>query len=239
MRPPRTGATCRWRGEGPGGPIQGVRAGIGSTAGWGMCISRNEVFASCPKRHSGLDWRDLSVGEDVQTVDRPLGHAMHLVRMAGLFAVGIAVFLVARAVFVPKDFGTLGHYRPGALDDNRARKPVFAGRAACAECHADEPARLKSGPHAGVGCEACHGALGAHAAAETDVKPARPDPSKLCLVCHRQTVGKPAFFKQVDPKEHGDGSGTCGGCHDPHSPDKEPKAPAEEPKVPAEEPKKP
>ena len=25
--------------------------------------------------------------------------------------------------------------------------------------------------------------------------------------------------KQVDPKEHGDGSGSCGGCHDPHAPD--------------------
>jgi hypothetical protein len=153
--------------------------------------------------------------------------------MAGLFVVGIAAFLVARWVFVPEGFGELGHYRTGALADNRAQKPVYAGRAACAECHSDEPDRLKTGPHAKVGCEACHGALGAHAAAETDVKPAKPDAGKLCLVCHVQSVSKPVAFKQIDPKEHGDGSGTCGGCHDPHSPDKEPKAPpAEEQKTP-------
>lgn len=165
-------------------------------------------------------------------MSRPLGHAVHLFRMAGLFVVGIAVFLIARRVLVPDGFGALGHFRVGALDDNRAQKPVHAGRAACADCHSDEPDRLKTGPHAKVGCEACHGALGAHASAETDVKPAKPDSGKLCLVCHAQSVGKPAGFKQVDPKEHGDGSGTCGGCHDPHSPDKEPVAPAQEEKKP-------
>jgi hypothetical protein len=166
-------------------------------------------------------------------MSRPLGHALHLFRMAGLFVVGIAVFLIARAVFVPEGFGKLGHYRAGALDDNRSLKPVFAGRSACAECHTDEPDRLEGGPHAKVGCEACHGALGTHASGETDVKPARPDAARLCLVCHRQSVSKPSGFKQVDPKEHGDGSGSCGGCHDPHSPDKEPPAP------PVQEPKKP
>lgn len=165
-------------------------------------------------------------------MSRPLGHALHLFRMAGLFAAGIAAFLIARHVLVPDGFGALGHFRAGALDDNREKKPVFAGRAACADCHSDEPERLKGGPHEGVGCEACHGALGAHAAAETDVKPAKPDAGKLCLVCHRQSVSTPASFKQVDPKEHGDGSGTCGGCHDPHAPDKEPVAPAEEQKQP-------
>jgi hypothetical protein len=165
-------------------------------------------------------------------MDRPLGHARHLFRMAGLFVVGIAAFVVARKVFVPKGFGEIGHFRTGALADNAAVKPAFAGRAACAECHSDEPDRLKGGPHARVGCEACHGALGAHAAAETDVKPAKPDGGTLCLVCHRQSVSKPAGFAQVDPKEHGDGSGSCIGCHDPHAPDKEPPAPAEEPKKP-------
>ena len=166
-------------------------------------------------------------------MNRPLGHAVHLFRMAGLFVAGIAAFLIARSILVPDGFGELGHFRTGALADNQARKPVFAGRAACADCHSDEPDRLKAGPHKGVGCEACHGALGAHASGESDVKPVRPDAAKLCLVCHVQSVSKPAGFKQIDPKEHGDGSGTCGGCHDPHSPDKEPKAP------PAEEQKKP
>lgn len=166
-------------------------------------------------------------------MSRPPGHALHLFRMAGLFVVGIAVFLVVRWMLVPDGFGALGHFRAGALEDNRAHAAVHAGRVACADCHADEPERLKTGPHARIGCEACHGALGAHAAAETDAKPVKPDSGKLCLVCHAQSVGKPAGFKQVDPKEHGDGSGSCGGCHDPHAPDKEPAAsPAEEQKKP-------
>lgn len=158
--------------------------------------------------------------------ERSRGHATHLIRMGGLFLAGIVLFLIARAAFVPNGFGELGHFRTGALADNRAHKPVFAGRATCAECHTDEAGGLKGGPHKGVGCEACHGALGAHASGDSDVKPTRPEPAKLCLVCHLQNVSRPAAFKQVDPKDHMDGSGKCGACHDPHSPDKEPKAPA-------------
>lgn len=152
-------------------------------------------------------------------------HKGHLVRMAGLFGVGILVFLLARALFIPEGFGVLGHYRVGALADNSKRAPVFAGRKACGECHTDEPALLAGGPHKGVGCEACHGALGVHAQAPDKLKPARPDAEKLCAVCHLPNVAKPAGFPQVDPKEHADGSGACGGCHDPHSPDKEAKTP--------------
>lgn len=152
-------------------------------------------------------------------------HGTHLFRMAGLFGGGFALFLVARWAFVPVGFGELGHFRTGALADNRAQKLIHAGRQACAECHDAEPERLKSGPHSGVGCEACHGALGAHAAGETKAKPVKPDSGKLCLVCHGESVSKPAEWKQVEPEEHGDGSGTCSGCHDPHAPDREPVTP--------------
>lgn len=152
-------------------------------------------------------------------------HKMHLVRMAGLFAAGTLVFLLAKGLFTPKGFGDYGHYRAGALADNAARVPVFAGRKACGECHTDQAAGLAGGPHKGVGCEACHGALGVHASAPEKLKPAKPEPAKICVVCHLPNVARPATFKQVDPKEHGDGSGACGGCHDSHSPDKEAKTP--------------
>lgn len=158
-------------------------------------------------------------------MSRPLGHGLHLFRMAGLFAAGIVAFLIAREAFVPDGFRELGHFRTGALADNMGKGPVHAGRQACGECHSDEPDLLKAGPHAKVGCEACHGALGAHASGESEEKPARPDAGRLCLVCHRQSVSKPIGFPQVDPKEHADGSGGCGGCHDPHAPDREPPAP--------------
>ncbi len=54
----------------------------------------------------------------------------HLVRMAGLFGVGLLVFVVLRGVLIPADFGELGHYRASALDDNRSVELKFAGRAA-------------------------------------------------------------------------------------------------------------
>jgi len=64
---------------------------------------------------------------------------------------------------MPKDFGQYGHYRPGALADNAAMPISFAGRAACEECHADVVEGRAGHKHEHVGCEACHGALAAHA----------------------------------------------------------------------------
>lgn len=144
----------------------------------------------------------------------------HLLRAAMLFGAGILVFLVARAVLVPKDFGTLGHFREGAIADNRAREVSFAGRAACGDCHSDIVDARKGSKHAQVGCEACHGALAAHASASdpSASKPVKPDPRKICLVCHLSNIAKPKGFPQVDPKDHGEG-GACGDCHKPHHPE--------------------
>jgi uncharacterized CHY-type Zn-finger protein len=141
----------------------------------------------------------------------------HVLRMAAIFAAGILLFLIVRALLVPEDFGVYGHYRAGALADNRAHPLVFAGRGACAECHDDIVAARKGGRHERVGCEACHGALGAHAFGQTDAKPARPDPRALCISCHDAKVGKPAGFPQVRVNEHAE-EGPCTACHQPHNP---------------------
>ena len=141
----------------------------------------------------------------------------HVFRMAALFLAGTLLFLVVRAWLVPEDFGVYGHYRAGALADNRAHPLVFAGRAACAECHDDVVAARKGGRHERVGCEACHGALGAHAFGQTDAKPARPDPRALCISCHDAKVGKPPGYPQVHANEHAE-DGPCTACHQPHSP---------------------
>jgi hypothetical protein len=142
----------------------------------------------------------------------------HLLRAAALFGAGILVFLVLRALLVPPGFGALGPYREGALADNRSRAAVFAGRAACEECHSDIVDARKGSKHARVNCEACHGALAAHASDPTATKPARPDPKKTCLVCHLPNAAKPKGFPQVEPKDHGEG-GACGDCHKPHHPE--------------------
>lgn len=146
----------------------------------------------------------------------------HLVRMAALFAGGFLLFVIARAIFVPKGFGLYGHYRAGALADNRSRPVAYAGRSLCGDCHTDKKDELSKGKHAGVGCEACHGPLARHAEDPSSLKPTKPEPKTACVRCHLANVSKPKKFPQIDPKAHFDG-GDCHGCHASHAPDKEPK----------------
>jgi hypothetical protein len=142
----------------------------------------------------------------------------HLLRVVGLLLAGVIVFFVLQALLVPKGFGLYGHYRAGALDDARARPIAFAGRATCEACHSDVPEVAKGGKHAGIACEACHGALARHAEADDPAanKPARPT-AALCPVCHTAAVGKPAAFPQIKLKEHAE-PGTCLECHKAHRP---------------------
>lgn len=144
----------------------------------------------------------------------------HFVRAAILFGIGIIVFLVVRSVMVPKDFGEYGHYRAGALADNAARPISFAGRAACEECHSDVVESRAGHKHEHVGCEACHGALAAHAENPDGTKPTLPDATTLCRNCHQANVARPASFPQVDADEHSGGE-ICTSCHQPHHPELE------------------
>jgi hypothetical protein len=143
--------------------------------------------------------------------------AGHLIRMAALFAVGIIIFLLVRQAMVPVGFGKYGHFRAGALDDVRARPVRFAGRATCEMCHDDEFKALKSGKHAGVGCEACHGAQAVHADDPSVTKPVLPDTRSLCPRCHAANSTKPKWFPQVVVADHA-GTEACNSCHQPHSP---------------------
>jgi len=142
----------------------------------------------------------------------------HLARVAALFLAAVVVFLTAQRLLVPKGFGTLGHYRPGALADNAGRPSAFAGRAACEQCHTDVADTKKKGKHAGVGCEACHGALAAHASDPAAAKPVRPDARTLCVRCHASLVGRPAAFPQIKPAEHVPEGASCLDCHVAHDP---------------------
>jgi hypothetical protein len=142
----------------------------------------------------------------------------HLLRMALVFVAGIAVFIVARALFVPKDFGVYGHFRAGALDDSRGLALSYAGRKACEDCHADIVEARIGSKHQRIGCESCHGPLAKHVGDPEANKPERPDAKSICLLCHLQNVAKPAAFPQVDPKDHGDGA-PCSSCHKPHHPE--------------------
>jgi predicted CXXCH cytochrome family protein len=141
----------------------------------------------------------------------------HLARVAGLFLAGLVAFLVLKAVFVPAGFGVYGHFRAGALDDNRARPLSYAGRVACAECHSDVVEVRQAGKHAAVSCEACHGPHAAHAADPSTTAARRPDAAQLCLVCHAANVAKPRSFPAIAVEEHA-GTESCLTCHTAHNP---------------------
>jgi Cytochrome c7 and related cytochrome c len=145
----------------------------------------------------------------------PFKDKEHLLRVAALFAAGILAFVLLRELLVPPGFGAYGHYRPGAIDDNRSQPVRYAGQAVCVECHTDVAQIRAHGKHARVACEACHGALAGHGADPEAVKAVRPDPKTLCIVCHASNMAKPAGFPQID-SDHPDA--VCTECHVAHDP---------------------
>ena len=171
-------------------------------------------------------------------------HHQHVFRVGVVLGVGLVVFLIARAAAIPSDFGVLGFYRAGALDDNRARPIVHAGRTACLECHDgiyDPPAPgreasvkalasvvvpldpVKDNRHFRLTCEACHGPLQKHVVDEDKQLPVpKVGSESLCLNCHRKVAGRPRSQPQVVPAVHANDVGQmkdgCVGCHKPHWP---------------------
>jgi len=143
--------------------------------------------------------------------------AGHLFRLVAVFA-GVGLALVGvRALLVPKSFGEYGHYRGDALAEVAARPVSFGGHQACEDCHADVLERKKSGRHAHVNCEACHGALAKHVDDPGSVHPAKLDTAVLCVRCHEANAAKPKGFPQVASADHSSGL-PCDTCHQPHSP---------------------
>jgi Cytochrome c7 and related cytochrome c len=143
--------------------------------------------------------------------------AEHLLRVALVFAVGAILFVILRAVLVPRSFGEYGHYRGNALHEIATQPVVFAGHQACETCHTDVAAVKGKGKHAGVNCEACHGALAEHAENPGTVEVPKLDTAVLCVRCHAVSGAKPKGFPQIVATEHSAGL-PCNTCHQPHSP---------------------
>jgi hypothetical protein len=141
----------------------------------------------------------------------------HLIRVVLLLALGVVAFLVVRRMVIPADFGKYGYFRPGSLDDIRARPVKFAGHETCEACHSDQADVKSKGKHVNVTCEACHGALAKHAEDPSSIKPQLPDTAVLCARCHEARQGKARAFPQVVTAEHSNGL-ACNTCHKPHAP---------------------
>lgn len=141
----------------------------------------------------------------------------HLFRLAAIFVIGLLLFAVARAELTPPDFGKYGHYRPGAVDDARAKPIRHAGQKACVECHVDVEEARAPQRHKALSCETCHGPLAKHATGDDETKVTTPDVTVLCVRCHAAKQGKPTRYPRVDIKDHA-GDEKCISCHKPHSP---------------------
>ncbi len=149
---------------------------------------------------------------------KPFGEAGHLLRVALVYALGVALFLIVRAILVPHSFGEFGYYRGRAIAQVAALPMHFAGHQACRSCHADVVALKRSGVHAGLHCEACHGPQAAHVANPAAVRPVLPRVATLCIRCHAYNPARPHSFPQIVVKQHDPGGLACNTCHQPHSP---------------------
>lgn len=137
-----------------------------------------------------------------------------------LLVVGIVVsYSTARYFLTPASFRQYGWYRGDALAELSSRQIVFAGRAACEECHSDHMAKLKKYAHKNLSCESCHGAAQAHVD-NPDVKLDKPGYTQ-CLRCHEANPTRPKTHKQIVSKDHYAGS-KCNECHVPHAPSEVP-----------------
>jgi transcription elongation factor Elf1 len=143
--------------------------------------------------------------------------AEHLLRLALVFAIGVIIFVVVRAMLVPRSFGEYGHYRGNAIAEIAAQPVKFAGHQSCESCHADVAGVKSKGMHVSVNCEACHGALAKHADDPTTVLPPKLDTAVLCVRCHEVNGARPINFPQIVAKDHNAGL-SCETCHQPHSP---------------------
>jgi hypothetical protein len=141
----------------------------------------------------------------------------HLFRLAAVFAAGFLVLVLARGFLLPKSFGQYGHFRGDAMHEIAALPVNYAGHDTCESCHSDVFDIKKTGKHASVRCESCHGPQAKHADDPGTLKPERPNVATLCIRCHEANSAKPRKFPQVVSEEHSGGV-VCNTCHTPHSP---------------------
>jgi predicted CXXCH cytochrome family protein len=151
----------------------------------------------------------------------------HVWRPLYLVLAAIALTLVVRYFYVPRDFGvhgknfTYGFHRAGNIQEWQAVSVKYRGGEGCNECHPENVAANSSSKHAPIHCENCHGPALNH---PEDPEKLTIDKSReLCLRCHAALAtpgSQRAGIKSIDPADHNPET-TCSDCHNPHKPDLE------------------
>jgi hypothetical protein len=130
----------------------------------------------------------------------------------------IVVFLAARFLFVPDDFGEHGHYQTSAVDRIIAAELKYAGQVICNDCHDDIYETKSKGYHQNVSCEVCHGPAAAHTEDPEEIVLPAPRERAYCPLCHEYLPSRPTGFPQIVSASHNPMS-PCIHCHDPHEPE--------------------
>ena len=136
----------------------------------------------------------------------------------------VVLMLLARKLYVPKDFGIYergymyGWHRKGNEEDWKNFKVKYQGKEYCKDCHGDKYASINKTPHRIIQCENCHGPAIDH---PSDPPKLAIDKSRAqCLRCHYPlpypTSGR-KDIRGIDPDKHNPDV-ECATCHNPHNP---------------------
>jgi len=153
----------------------------------------------------------------------------HVIRIVlGIVALAFLGF-IGKTVLTPKSFGTYGHYRADAIEEEANIEIRHWTNAPCFSCHAYEANIHLNGRHKTISCEFCHGPYADHITngkktGTLSVK--RGEEIKtLCLRCHNRAIqARPeAVIKTVTMPEHLESQKVkvthiCNQCHNQHAP---------------------
>jgi hypothetical protein len=146
---------------------------------------------------------------------------------------GLVVFavmgLLGKMLLTPKSFGTYGHYRADAIEEEARVEIRHGTNASCFACHQHEAGIHLKGRHETISCEFCHGPYADHI---QDGKKVGTLPVKrgeeitvLCLRCHNKAIqARPEeVIKTVVMPEHLESQNVkvthiCNQCHNQHAP---------------------
>jgi predicted CXXCH cytochrome family protein len=132
--------------------------------------------------------------------------------------------LVARTIYIPKDFGvhsgfTYGLYRGDNVGEWKSVTVKYQGRGFCATCHQDKFNKIMGTPHKVIQCENCHGPGLGHPDGGVKLWPG--DADSLCLRCHNKLAYPPngrSLIPGIDRNRHPIPNTKCVDCHNPHQP---------------------
>ncbi|RMG05576.1 MAG: cytochrome C [Nitrospirae bacterium] len=151
----------------------------------------------------------------------------HVYRPLFVVIVVVGLILVARYLYVPKDFGIYergfmyGYHRKGNEAEWEKFKVKYRTKQYCKDCHPDKYETNMSGKHRVIQCENCHGPAIDHPENPPKLKIDRS--RALCIRCHSKLpypTSKRGELPGINPEEHNTGM-ECADCHNPHKPDME------------------